>query len=141
MFTYAQVLIAPQTSYAISLMLTHFRYTIAPSYVEDLKSIKNEVELEGMRRAYIRDGVAFVRVSVIWLPVYVAHASCEQVKFLGWLDHKISQGYEVTEWEAAFQLDEFRRQNKHFMGLAYENISAAGPNAGMSDSVFSLYSN
>ena len=29
-------MIAPQTSYAISLMLTHFRYTLALSYIEHI---------------------------------------------------------------------------------------------------------
>jgi Xaa-Pro aminopeptidase len=53
-----------------------------------------------------------------------------QVRFLAWLEYKLSQGYEITEYEAASRLTEYRRQNKHFMGLAYENISASGPNAG-----------
>jgi Xaa-Pro aminopeptidase len=53
-----------------------------------------------------------------------------QVRFLAWLEFKLSQGYEITEYEAASRLTEFRRKNKYFMGLAYENISASGPNAG-----------
>ena len=36
----------------------------------------------------------------------------------------------ITEYEAAWRLTEYRRKNKHYMGLAYENISASGPNAG-----------
>ncbi|KDR67798.1 hypothetical protein GALMADRAFT_257642 [Galerina marginata CBS 339.88] len=107
-----KVLIAPQTSYAISLMLTHFRYTVAPSYIEHMMSIKNETEIDGLRRAYLRDGVSFVR-------------------FLAWLEAKLADGYEITEYEAAFRLQEFRRTNKHFMGLAYETISASGPNAAL----------
>jgi Xaa-Pro aminopeptidase len=55
-----KVLISPETSYAISLMLTHFRYTVAPSFIDSIKAIKNEVELEGLRRAYLRDGAAYV---------------------------------------------------------------------------------
>ena len=55
-----QVLISPQTSYAISLMLTHYRYTVAPSWVENTMAVKNETELEGLRQAYLRDGVSFV---------------------------------------------------------------------------------
>jgi Xaa-Pro aminopeptidase len=106
-----KVLISPQTSYAISLMLTHFRYTIAPSIVDDIKAIKNDLEIEGMRRAYLRDGASFVR-------------------WFAWLEDKLSQGFEITEYEAAWRLTEFRKQNKHYWGLAYENISASGPNAG-----------
>jgi Xaa-Pro aminopeptidase len=55
-----KILISPETSYAISLMLTHFRYTVTPSFIDNIKAIKNEVELEGLRRAYLRDGAAYV---------------------------------------------------------------------------------
>ncbi|KAF8143373.1 peptidase M24, structural domain-containing protein [Mycena galopus ATCC 62051] len=107
-----KLLISPQTSFAISLMLTHFRYTVAPSFVEEMMAYKNQTELEGLRRAYLRDGVSFVR-------------------FLAWLEGKFNDGYDITEWEAAQRFTEFRRKTKHFMGLAYENISASGPNAAL----------
>lgn len=106
-----QVLINSQTSYAISLMLTHLRYTVAPSFIDEMKAVKNTTEIDGLRHAYLRDGAAFVR-------------------WLSWLEEKMSQGYEITEYEAAWRLTEYRRHNKHFQGLAYENISASGPNAG-----------
>ncbi|KXN87696.1 putative Xaa-Pro aminopeptidase P [Leucoagaricus sp. SymC.cos] len=105
-----KLLIPPSTSYAISLRLTHFRYTLAPNRVEYVMALKNETELEGLRRAYIRDGVAFVQ-------------------FLAWLDNKLNSGYDITEWEAAWRIKEFRMKQKRFMGLAYETISASGPNA------------
>ncbi|EIN13518.1 Creatinase/aminopeptidase [Punctularia strigosozonata HHB-11173 SS5] len=107
-----KVLITPTTSYAISLMLTHFRYTVAPPKVDEMKAVKNETEIEGMRRAYLRDGASFV-------------------KWMAWLEHKINSGYSITEYEAGYRLTEYRRHNKNFMGLAYENISAAGPNAAL----------
>ena len=77
-----------------------------------MKAIKNDTEISGMRRAYLRDGAAFV-------------------KFLAWLQEKLSKGYDITEYEAAFRLTEYRRSGKHFMGLAYENISASGPNSAL----------
>ena len=43
-------------------MLTYYRFTLAPSYIEHMMSIKNQTEIDGMRRAYLRDGVSFVRV-------------------------------------------------------------------------------
>jgi Xaa-Pro aminopeptidase len=43
----------------------------------------------------------------------------------------MNSGYNISEWEAGFRLTEYRRNNKHFMGLAYENISATGPNAAL----------
>ncbi|KZT04219.1 Creatinase/aminopeptidase [Laetiporus sulphureus 93-53] len=107
-----KVIITPETSYAISLILTSFRYTVLPSYVDEMKAIKNRSEIEGLQHAYLRDGCAFVR-------------------FLAWLEEKIRQGYEITEYEAAWRLTEYRRKQAHYMGLAYENISASGPNAAL----------
>ena len=92
-------------------MLTSYHYTVTPSIIEEWKAIKNEAEIAGMRAAYIRDGVAYV-------------------KWLAWLDFKMSQGYDITEYEAAWRLTEFRRKGKNYVGLAYENISATGKNAG-----------
>ena len=93
-------------------MMTSFRYTVLPSYVEEMKAVKNETEIRGLRNAYLRDGAAYVR-------------------WLAWLEQKLQQGYDITEYEAAWRLTEYRRKNKHYMGLAYENISASGPNAGV----------
>jgi Xaa-Pro aminopeptidase len=75
-------LILPKTSYAISLMLTHFRSTVTSFIIDDVKAVKNETEIEGMRRAYLRDEASFVR----WLVQ---------------LENKLSQGFDVTEYEAA----------------------------------------
>lgn len=95
-------------------MLTSYHYTVLPSIVEEWKAVKNDAEMSGMRAAYIRDGAAYV-------------------KWLAWLDYKLSQGYDITEYEAAWRLTEFRRKGKNYMGLAYENISASGKNAGAFD--------
>jgi len=83
-----------------------------PSFVNPMKAIKNDTEIDGMRRAYLRDGASFVR-------------------FLAWLEEKLSEGYDITEYEAAFRLTEYRSTNKHFMGLTHEAISASGPNAAL----------
>jgi Xaa-Pro aminopeptidase len=107
-----QIIITPQTSYAISLMLTSYRYTVLPSVIEEWKAVKNHTELEGLKSAYLRDGVAYVR-------------------WLAWLEYKLGQGYEISEYEAAWRLTEFRRMGQHYKGLAYENISASGPNAAL----------
>ena len=109
-----RVLISEDTSYAISLLLTHFRYTIvpSPSYVDEMKAIKNNTEIDGMRNAYLRDGASFVR-------------------WLAWLEDKLAKGYEITEYEAASRLTEYRRKNDLYEGLAYEPISATGPNAAL----------
>ena len=71
--------------------------------------MKNDVEIRGLRRAHRRDGACYVQ-------------------FLAWMDEKMSKGSEITEWEAAWRLTEFRRKAKNYIGLAYETISASGPN-------------
>jgi len=83
-----------------------------PSFANPMKAIKNDTEIDGMRRAYPRDSASFVR-------------------FLAWLEDKFSEGYEISEYEAAFRLTEYRRTNKNFIGLAREIISASGPNAAL----------
>lgn len=95
-------------------------------------SIKNETEIEGLRRAYLRDGVSFVRsLSMACCSGQILTIVRSQVRFLAWLEQKLGEGYDITEYEAASRLTEFRRKNRHFMGLAYENISASGPNAAL----------
>lgn len=109
-----RVLISDDTSYAISLLLTHFRYTItpSPSNIDSMKAIKNSTEIDGMRNAHLRDGAAYVR-------------------WLAWLEDKLAQGYEITEYEATARLTEYRRKNELFEGLAYECTSATGANAAL----------
>lgn len=108
-----KVVITEDTSYAISLLLTHMRYTVAPkSFVEYQKAIKNTTEIAGLRKAYLRDGASYVR-------------------WLAWMEDKFSKGYVITEYEAAQRLTEYRRKNEYYEGLAYENISASGRHAAL----------
>lgn len=41
-------------------MLTNLRYTVAFNKVEEMMCVKNETEIEGLKRAYMRDGASFV---------------------------------------------------------------------------------
>jgi Xaa-Pro aminopeptidase len=114
-----QIVISPNTPYAVSLIIGSNRYVVLPSYIEEVKAIKNDVEIEGMRNAHIRDGVAMVR-------------------WFAWLEKKFGQGHEITEWEASeklnsFRVDEPKREGapSMYMGLAYENIVASGANAAL----------
>lgn len=107
-----KVIITPETSHTVYLMLSSFRCAVETSYVSSMMAVKNDTEIDGMRRAFLRDGASFVRC-------------------LAWLEEKLASGFQITEYEAAFRLTEYRRGNRHFMGLAYENISASGPNAAL----------
>ncbi|PID28907.1 MAG: peptidase M24 [Candidatus Cloacimonadota bacterium] len=76
-----------------------------------MKSIKNEVELEGMRQAHIQDGIAMVR----WM--------C-------WLDENIGKTFH-DEITIADKLEEFRSKGDKFMGLSFNTISGYGENGAL----------
>lgn len=69
------------------------------------KAIKSPDEIEGIRAAHRRDGVALTRL-------------------LAWLSRRTPEA--STELEVAAQLEQFRRENLHFRGLSFPTISAFG---------------
>ena len=73
------------------------------------KSVKNSVEIEGMREAHLEDGLAVE-------------------KFLYWLEGQVGQ---VDEWEAACKLQSFRAEIPGYRGDSFETISAYGPGAAL----------
>lgn len=70
------------------------------------KACKNAVEVEGMRQAHIRDGVALTR-------------------FLAWLDEEAMQR-DVTEMEAEEKLLSFRAQQADFRDTSFDTIAGSG---------------
>lgn len=85
------------------------------------KAIKNEAELEGMKRAHINDAVAVCR-------------------FLAWLEAQLPSlpkatdpadviaKSPLTEYSAAEKLEAFRRECASCVGLSFDTISSIGPN-------------
>lgn len=73
------------------------------------KAVKNPTEVQGMRMAHIKDAVAL----------------CE---LFAWLEKEIPKGT-VTEISAADKAEEYRSQQKDFVGLSFPTISSVGPNA------------
>jgi Xaa-Pro aminopeptidase len=76
--------------------------------VDYLKSIKNKTEIEGIRNAMQRDGVAFV-------------------KFLFWLDKQLNEKQTVTELDISEQLKIFRSEQDYFFSESFETIAGYGP--------------
>lgn len=76
------------------------------------KSVKNDVEVAGMKEAYLEDGIAVER-------------------FLHWLQTSIEAGDAVNEYEASLKLHQFRSEIEGFRGESFETISAYGPNAAL----------
>ena len=77
------------------------------SLVSSLKSIKNPAEIEGYRRAMVRDGVAMV-------------------KFLRWLKPAVEAG-EATELSIDKKLTALRAEQPLYRGLSFDTIAAYGP--------------
>ncbi len=73
------------------------------------KACKNPVEIEGMRKAHIRDGAALTR-------------------FLAWVAREAPKGH-LTEIEAAEALEGYRRQTGSLSDLSFDSISGAAPHA------------
>ena len=72
------------------------------------KACKNPLEIEGMRKAHIRDGAAMVR-------------------FLCWFESAAAGG-ELTEIDAAQSLEGYRRTTGCLSDLSFDSISGAGSN-------------
>lgn len=77
-----------------------------------MKAVKNEVELEGFRRAYLYDGVAW----------------CRLLKFI---DDSLRCGRQLTEYEIGEKLIEFRKERLEYRGESFEPIVAYGPNGAL----------
>ena len=70
---------------------------------------KNAIEIQGVKAAHIRDGVAVCN-------------------FLSWLETNLKEGYKLTEMDAVKTLLEFRREQELFVSESFATISGSGPN-------------
>ena len=132
------VLIPDKASLAIAQAVGEEISTIIPSPVTVLKAIKNPVELEGSRQLHTRDGIALAR-------------------YFAWLEERLQNDQpDLTEWEGAEQLEQFRRyvtssrlkfsylihrcrELPLFKGLSFDTISSTGPNGGAVSSLCFLF--
>lgn len=76
--------------------------------VTNLKAVKNETEIAGMRAAHLRDGAALAR-------------------FLAWLERE-APGGGISEIDAVAALESFRRDTGKLKEISFPTISGAGPN-------------
>ena len=75
------------------------------------KACKNPVEIEGARKAHVRDGAALTR-------------------FLAWMAREAPNGH-LTEIEAAQALEGYRRKEGSLTDLSFDSISGAAPHAAL----------
>lgn len=76
-----------------------------------MKACKNDIELENLKNAHIKDGVAVT-------------------KFMYWLKQNI-KSQEITEISAAEKLESFRKEQKDYLEPSFNTISAYEANAAM----------
>jgi len=78
-------------------------------FITEQKSIKNNVELEGIKNCHKHDAVAVVSL-------------------LHWLENKLEKGEVVTEYDVAEKAEQLRSQQKDYVSLSFDTISGSGPN-------------
>jgi Xaa-Pro aminopeptidase len=74
------------------------------------KSIKNEVEVAGIKYATIQDGIALT-------------------KLFNWLENKVNTSKEITEIDVDEKLSYFKKQTPLFKSKSFETISSFGKNS------------
>lgn len=80
--------------------------------VQQLKGVKNDVEIQNLKNAHVKDGVAMVRFQMA-------------------LEDKMARGESVTECDVAEMLSTLRREQPLSLGDSFDTIPAYGANAAM----------
>ena len=93
-------------------MNNNYTYFLDDDIIEDIKSIKNEVEIEGYRKANLKDSVALI-------------------KFFSWLEEELvtKNRTDLNEYQIGIKNKQVREDQENFMGESFAPICAAGPNA------------
>lgn len=76
-----------------------------------LKSLKNDTEIDHIRKAMLHDGVALTR-------------------FFKWMEDHLGKE-KITEWSAAEQLAAFRAEQASFVGLSFNTIAGYNANGAL----------
>jgi Xaa-Pro aminopeptidase len=76
-----------------------------------LKSLKNDTEINHIRKAMLQDGIALT-------------------KFFKWMEDRLGKE-QITEWSAAEQLAVFRAEQSAFVGLSFNTIAGYNANGAL----------
>ncbi|KAM0057674.1 putative xaa-Pro aminopeptidase [Helianthus debilis subsp. tardiflorus] len=125
-----KIWVDPRCCYSLYSKLSGDQVLLQQSPLALPKSLKNPVEMVGLKNAHIRDGAAIVQYFA-WLDkqmqeIYGASGyfkeseSQSSKKHLGDL--------KLTEVSVSDKLEEFRAAKEHFRGLSFPTISSVGPN-------------
>lgn len=91
-----------KTNHALVTAMSNATVHHVPSWIALEKAQKNTVQLDGTRRAMVKDGVALTR-------------------FFMWLEQTLAQ-QALTEYEIGVQLDAFRAQQADYIGESFSPI-------------------
>ena len=85
---------------------------IREDIIENIKYVKNPVEIEGFRKANLKDSVALI-------------------KFFAWLEEELvtKDRKDLNEYEIGIKNKQVREDQENFMGESFAPICACGPNA------------
>ncbi|KAK3033837.1 hypothetical protein RJ639_034255 [Escallonia herrerae] len=126
-----RIWVDPRCCFALYSKLNSDQVLLQPSPLALAKAIKNSAEMDGLKKAHIRDGAAVVQY-LVWLDKqmqesygasgYFAEAESTSKK-------RPSETGKLTEVSASDKLEGFRASKEHFRGLSFPTISSVGPNA------------
>ncbi|KAK3845404.1 MAG: peptidase M24, structural domain-containing protein [Linnemannia gamsii] len=102
-------LLGTRTNLAMAVALGKGNTVEVRSPVIDAKAIKNETELNGIRQCHLRDAAAVIN-------------------YFAWLeDQLLNKKAVLDEADGAQRLQEFRAEQKGYVGLSFDTISSSGP--------------
>ena len=85
---------------------------IEEDIIEDIKSVKNKVEIEGYKKANLKDSVSLI-------------------KFFSWLEEELvtKNRVDLNEYQVCIENKKARENQENFMGESFAPICAVGANA------------
>jgi len=99
-----------RTNYALTRMVPAPQLIDAQNAITPMKAAKNKAELEGMKLAHLKDGVAMAR-------------------FIAWLTQTVAvEKKTVSEVEIDLVLTAFRKEQDGFIELSFPTIAGVGSN-------------
>ena len=105
-----RVLLSLSTNAAISEAIDVKNRVVLMSPIQQLKAVKNEVELKGMRDCHVRDGGALT-------------------EYFHWLTSEVhKEGVVIDEVDGSDKAEYFRSKEDKFVDLSFDTISSSGPN-------------
>ncbi|WCJ30965.1 aminopeptidase P1 [Euphorbia peplus] len=117
--------------YALYSKLDSEKVLLKQSPLSLAKALKNPVELDGLKKAHVRDGAAVVQY-LVWLDNQMQELYGASGYFLEGVsaNNKADLGTKkLTEVTASNKLQGFRASKEHFRGLSFRTISSVGSNA------------